>query len=685
MDYTHGQQEALIAIEKFLDSKGSQIFILKGYAGTGKTTLIKPIVEMLNDKQMKGELMAPTGRAVKVLTEKVGYLASTIHRSIYSLDKLDVVREEPDKNDSDFDVIYRFVLKQDNDCHICIVDEASMVSSCKSQSGVLQFGSGVLLDDLLSYVNFKYGGKIIFIGDPAQLPPVGDNESNALNEEYFNNKGLCVESQTLTEVIRQDSDSTILKNAMKIRDLLDAGERSSLVFETKENEVEEVTPDEAVKRYCKLFPKPEIGDSVIITYSNSAAKYYNDVIRQEIFPEAKGVSEGDLLLVNANNYKYGLLNGDFVKVTKVGAADVQSAPVWVKENGESVRKNITLTFRNLTVELQNGTSIDVKIIEDLLHSKEPTLSLQQLRALYINFKIRFEKFKKGTALEGGNSDDKMALALQKDEYYNALHVKYGYAITGHKSQGGEWNAVFVDYSKRVGFNDECLRWCYTATTRTRHTLYCMSIPCVTPMSNIKIIPMITKVNKVPDVFYAVTSSPETPFHSKSQPAMLKAKYWAIADNFNGTDYSIANVKSNQFQEIYVINTPDGTESFKLFYNKSYLFKPFEAIGGKTAYTAEIIKLLNDEDSLQCFIDYKPSRDFLRQLYARVTSLCNELSIKTTNVVEHEWAVNYYFKTSASFAYVIFNYNGKMAITRAQFCSSDGDADEKLKELIIKLQ
>ena len=353
------QQEALDAIRSFLDSD-EQVFILKGYAGTGKTTMIKALLPLLHNMGKHTTLMAPTGRAAKVLMTKTGREASTIHRTIYSVNKLTSVRHDEngelikmvdyiykDKEETrKHDVVeFWFGINQERYADynpqnaVYIVDEASMVSSRKTSNELFHFGSDVLLDDLLEYAELLKGGKIIFIGDPAQLPPVGDNRSAALSEGYFKDKGIGVTSFELTDVVRQSADSVILENAMMLRDLLQTQPRNTLTFKRCDNEVEDVLATTIVAKYIEMYPEPAFGDTAIICYSNKMAKGYNDAIRTYYYPGEKSVQAGDILQVVKNYYRVddasqsrdALYNGDFVRVLDVSSeVETQSAPVWTK-------------------------------------------------------------------------------------------------------------------------------------------------------------------------------------------------------------------------------------------------------------------------------------------------------------------------------------------------------------------
>ena len=254
---TGQQKTAFETINTFVQDSDTPIFILKGYAGTGKTTMIKALIPFLQEKGKIVNLMAPTGRAAKILREKTGYSACTIHRGIYAFQDMKAVRHDETgeliltnhtlnnpyiRSKGSDDLQFWFAIKQlepNNDPakNIYIIDESSMISSQPAYSETLHFGSDILIDDLMTFIKPHLGGKIIFVGDPAQLPPVGDNRSVALEESYFKEKKLATMSYELTDVLRQEGESAILNNAMKIRDLLQSEHRNQLCFERKQGEI----------------------------------------------------------------------------------------------------------------------------------------------------------------------------------------------------------------------------------------------------------------------------------------------------------------------------------------------------------------------------------------------------------------------------------------------------------------
>ena len=642
MTLTSQQQQVLNSIKEFLNNDVS-VFILKGYAGTGKTTMISYIIEEVEKHEKAPLLMAPTGRAARVLSSKTKREANTIHRCIYELDTIET------KEGSD-DIRYIFPLKDVEDAakdHICIVDESSMIGTREVQNELFEFGTGSLLNDLLTFVAPHRGGKVIFIGDPMQLPPVGDNVSNALDEQFFKDNKIKVVVGELTEVVRQNEDSAILGNAMKVRTLLESPQRNNLVFDRKENEVIDIEGYNMPQQLLNIYPKPEIGQSVIITFSNRQARDYNYIIREILYPGEKQIVIGDILQVVSNNYGLDVMNGDFVKITDIsGETEYQSAPVYVTVERKRVRQNITLAFRNVRIMLDDGREKTCKIIESMLDDADANLTFIQIQALYINFCMRHQGLKR-------NSQEFKEL-LKHDPYYNALRVKYGYAITGHKSQGGEWHTVFVDYTGRTGLTNDCLRWTYTVTTRASHILYGCNMPNVTPMSKLRVAPII-KASKPRDEYLSFTNVPETPYHSASAPNYLKAKYWAVSDELRNAGCAVKSVESKTYCEWYRIeDNQKQNHLVQCFYNKAGIFTRYMA-GDCFEGVIPILSLIQVNMTPLCSFRYTPSSVVLKSLYNNVESICSDLDVKITNIVEHlpNYHVYYYLQGSGSYSCIQF--------------------------------
>lgn len=443
------------------------VVLLTGAAGTGKTTLVREIVEHLNSQGMRCVLMAPTGRAAKVLAERVGCSAATIHKTIYQAEAL-LEYLDGDGGATTFKWIFNLKANSDDANTVYIVDEVSMVSDALNEDERFRFGSGRLLSDLMSYIDVKATNnsrRIIFVGDSAQLPPVGSATSPALCEEYLAERfGVSVHRHELTVIHRQDADCGILDNAMRIRDGIE--KRSYVAFMMEETaDVSLLRQDGFLAKYREVTQGRPSLSVLVVAYSNELVRQYNRRIRQVMFPTADGPVVGDHLLVVQNNYRLDpiLFNGDFVELISVSAETV-------KQSVRIVEEYITLTFRRARVRLLGDEQAqDVLLIEDLLESNEPSLSDKQQDALYVNFKMRYPNLKP-------SSDEFMAI-YRADPFVNALRVKYGYAVTCHKAQGGEWPTVFVDYYRGGSqYTEEYFRWAYTATTRAKNSLYVLNAP-----------------------------------------------------------------------------------------------------------------------------------------------------------------------------------------------------------------
>lgn len=670
MELTNQQNKVFEQIKVFLNSDAS-VFILRGYAGTGKTTMVKVIADYIEQTRQLA-MMAPTGRAARVLAMKTGHTATTIHKAIYSK-----AHVEPKKVKNIAESEFKFVFSINNSENggniVAIVDEASMVCSRKIEHELFMFGTDNLMEDLLTFVRPNFGGKVIFVGDPAQLPPVGESVSNALRAEYFKEKGLKVIEAELTEVLRQKDDSVILKNAMMIRNLLKKDKRNQLVFEEQKDDVETVPSEQFLDKYLNYRKESGKHDSVIICYSNKSANRYNRDIRKSLYGGDVPLQENDILLITQNNYRLDRMNGEFVPVLSIGERIQQSAPVYAQIGGKKERIVITLNFIKVTVPNGDGNPIPCMLLEDLLTSDTATISIDENRALYINFCMRNPNLKQGT--------ESFAEALLNDEYYNAIRAKYGYAVTGHKCQGGEWGKVFVDYTGRTGLDDDSLRWAYTATTRAQKTLYVTNLPHITPFSKFRIEP-IQKCKNIAPECRILNEVPPTPFHNKNVDNGIRAKYHCIAKNMEYTPYRIISVQSRPYLEIYNIQTPDGVDRYDLFYKAGDIFQPAKA-ASPNQHTPFIEIMLNDEQGMSYKYNYIPSDESHCKLLDLIRSACDTISVQITNVVEHaeDFSTTYYMRTSGTFSYIKVYVNSNGFITYAKPMSLKGKDDGELSEII----
>ena len=691
MEYTSQQKQALLAIESFLGSNKS-IFILKGYAGTGKTTLITPVLSIASSLGKTCQLMAPTGRAAKILAEKTCHQATTIHKAIYELSHIEAIEGDVREESK---VEFRFPLRQMDDSRrpgpaispdssVLIIDESSMVGSRKSTGDLFMFGSGILLDDVLRFARLEEGGKIIFVGDPAQLPPVGDSDSYALDASFLIGKGFAVESYELTDVVRQGSDSTILSNSIKLRTLIQSNIRTELVLDRRVGEVEDIQAEDVARRFCEIGPTPSLNGPVVICYSNRMAAAYNNEIRSIYFPDDHdSVRVGDRLIIVGNNYSVAnraVLNGEFATV--VGFSDkteTQTGLVYVDEGQEKKRCiKFELSFRDVALQFSDGTVIRTKILDTLLASNQPNITYQEQCALMSNFRLRHKELK-------ANSPE-FARALMADPYYNAIRAKYGYAITCHKAQGGEWDTTFVDFNGRIGLSKDCLRWSYTAATRASKVMFGHALHNI-PKFAAKVMD-IASTTSVPAEYYPDGASiPAGPYNCLSDIAPLKAKYWQVAGSLEGSGYHISGIEHKPYREIYSISDSEGnTYRCHALYNKAGILRPFtSAYPGETPDA--VLDLINGGETPSFPFSYTPSNQNLSELYSRIQSVCDANDITIVNVVEHlnNYKVAYYLQTDAYYAYLDVCVNKYGQITYIAPRSERGQNDTKLALLIEALR
>ncbi len=443
---TSQQREVFVMLEKFLSSvTEDECFILKGYAGTGKTTLISALVKVLPKMKLKSVLLAPTGRAAKVISNYSGRKAFTIHKKIYRKK----VAVSPEMN---------FVLG-DNimENTLFIVDEASMISD-----QVHDYSRQSLLQDLISYVYNGKNCKLMLVGDTAQLPPVGSAISPALNEQFVSDQfRLKVFTYELTDVVRQEKESGILFNATQLRELVRKGEEVFPKFKIRGyRDIFRMTGERLVEGLNYAYDKYGMENTIVICRSNKNANAYNQNIRNRILYREEELSGGDHIMVVRNNYFWlkaednsgdFIANGDIARIRKV----------------RRIEEQYGFRFAELVIELLDYPEeepLSCKVMLDTLYSETPSLSNADNKRFYEavlqdymhieNKKFRMEE-------------------LKKDPYYNALQIKFAFAVTCHKAQGGQWPAVFIDqgYLTDEMLNTEFLRWLYTGVTRSNKELF----------------------------------------------------------------------------------------------------------------------------------------------------------------------------------------------------------------------
>jgi len=686
INLTSDQSTALSKISDFLKSD-KQVFILKGYAGTGKTTILKGLSKYLLKNHKLGHIMAPTGRAAKVIQNKTNYPATTIHKYIYDLSKLKTEKyQDKDGNDT-FKFYFDFQSDNKEVNKVYIFDESSMISNTYSEGEFFRFGSGYLLEDIIKYFNLTSptNTKLIFVGDPAQLPPVGDNDSRALMKEFFDSKSIASDEYEMTEVVRQSESSGILYNAKYYRKLIFSKIVSENILNTDFDDVEEVDVIKLSELFTTIAPIPDSKKAVIVTYSNKLAFEYNKIIRQQYYPETPNIAAGDILQIVKNNYsnqQVELLNGDFVKVAWVSDELVsQSAPIKQKGKKDLI---IKLYFRKIGLMTYSGNSVEIMILDTLLNSKNRDLSSNEMKALYINFIMRYRQ--KIGGIENKASTE-FKEAFREDPFFNALQVKYGYAITGHKSQGGEWENVFVDFDGRVGISKDVLRWNYTAITRASEKLYVLHPPKLEQVDFSKVKEVnIGSISKVKINFYEHIDVPTTPFHNEHSRKCKRIKYLEIEEILKELGYKIEQVISRDYLEKYYIKSNNKSYIIEMTHNASGVFTSFKS-NIVDDETENILKLISEPRQLNFEYKYSTTDTMMSKIFNKVLSAKQNTDAELIYVDDSrkiDFHVDYFFRTKAQVSYLNIYFNKNQIVTNIIAKSVLGENDTTLKKLIDNL-
>ncbi|MGN9061653.1 ATP-dependent DNA helicase [Segatella copri] len=459
---TQEQAHALEVFAEFLtDRDPHAVMILRGSAGTGKTTLSGAIVRTLKEIRQKVMLLAPTGRAAKVFSLNSGSPAYTIHRRIYREKSFSGVEGQFNLNDN----LYTDTL--------FMVDEASMIANMGL--GGMSFGSGCLLDDLVHFVYQGRNDRLLLIGDKAQLPPVGEEESPALHAAMLEGYGLKVYECDLNEVLRQSEESGILYNATMIRQMITHDDITQLpkIHFAGYSDIKQMPGAELIESLAYSYHHVGLDDTIVVTRSNKRANIFNQGIRNMVLDREEELSQGDILMIVKNNYYWMeeerksnnklqsneipafLANGDRAKVLKV-------------------RRRIDLYgFRFATLLLQfpdyGNYELEATVLLDTLTSEAPALTHEQQEQLFHQIEEDYQDIPLKT--------DRMK-AIRQDQFFNALQVKFAYAVTCHKAQGGQWAHVYVDqgYMTDDMLNPDYIHWLYTAFTRATEMLYLVNWP-----------------------------------------------------------------------------------------------------------------------------------------------------------------------------------------------------------------
>lgn len=707
---TTDQENAIEKIEQFLHSD-KHIFILKGYAGSGKTTIIKGIVKYLQENKKLVKLLAPTGRAAKIITDKIGIKATSIHKGIYSLDLIDE-EESSDNTPKPDDFLFSYKIYSNVDAYrtIFIVDESSMISDKLSQDEFFKFGSGFLLTDLIKYSNIEAdkGSKIIFVGDPAQLPPVNMNFSPALESSYLEEKfNLKVQSTEIKEVVRQNTSSNVLKSATHLRNSLI--EETFNYFNLQENNTDIFNPtyDDFYTYYSSVKNK------TIICYKNKTAIDLNNYIRKNKFgvPPNAPIQKGDWVIIGTNNYNLDIMNGEFGVVNDVSNTTESREVIFRDKDGKTKREILTWRKIELILNNENGTNVvSSYMLENFLLQEQ--LTREQRIATFVDFKNRYPKLKSNPEL--------FKETIKKDPYFNAIQLKYGYAITCHKAQGGEWNNVFLFWDKGVRdsfnfyenthnisgkSNSDFYRWAYTAITRTSKNLYCINPPYFSPFSSMSFVDIniqqtLEELLPQKKVIF-INDELQYLFENKNitdvafKEHFAKVWYLLKQNNIAIMDYEIIG-----YEVRYFVKRDNYNAGFKFWFNNKKEFKTnFQDIPKKTnsnEFYKEIEKLLLKIDSVEVEkteqvpfdnIEFTFKNSTLNILFQKIKELLPP-DIQVENIERLNFKERYIFRKNSKVAVIDFEYNGSGFFGRVLPLENKSESIEiinKIKEIILSIK
>ncbi|WP_372753182.1 ATP-dependent RecD-like DNA helicase [Labilibaculum sp.] len=446
-DPTDDQQRAINGLSEYVTSnEGDGVFLLKGYAGTGKTTLVSALVTVLDRMKLNTVLLAPTGRAAKVLSHYSKKSAFTIHKKIYRQKSLS----------DEFGV---FAMDRNLTPNtVFLVDEASMISNYSAEASV--FGSGRLLDDLMQYVFSAKNCRLILIGDTAQLPPIGLDISPALDpEELESSYNVSVQEVVLTQVVRQNQESGILMNATSLRAMLN-DERTGFPALATENfpDIKRIGGAELIDEISNAHSEFGLEETIVISRSNKRANKFNQGIRNTVLYREEEISNGDYLMVVKNNYFWAkdikdmdfIANGDIVEIVRI----------------HRYTEMYGFRYAEITIRFPDykDVEIDTLILLDTLDIESASLGYEENKKLFFKIAEDYADIR---------SKKKRYEKVRDNKFFNALQVKFSYAVTCHKAQGGQWKSVFIDqgYLTDELLTPEYYRWLYTAVTRATDKLF----------------------------------------------------------------------------------------------------------------------------------------------------------------------------------------------------------------------
>lgn len=685
-ELTADQQRCISALDGFLADDTQRVFLLKGYAGTGKTFLAAGLTEFMLAQGRMFSLAAPTGRAAKVIAKKTGQSARTIHSLIYDYNDMTEQTEDDDDGSATFKMIAKVRNNDDPVDSVVIIDEASLVSNVYSESEFFRSGSGHLLRDLIAHVGSTHSGnarKIIFIGDPAQLPPVGMSTSPALDADYLRETfGLDAASYELTEIVRQKAESAVIRNVMPLREGVTSGRFSSLTFSFGDDVIQ-LPKDSVTPLYMKIREGRGPQAPIIVTHSNTEAANFNRAIRSVLFPEKASVTAGDSVIVAANGFcgPHYVANGEILRIDSVETlVERRSVQLLQRLGNSNVSEpiNVALNFREVIVALPQSEGDDLvlkaKILDDFLHGDDASLASTQQRALYVDFLKRHKHIDR--------KKDRYAfqLALRSDPYFNALRLRFGYAITCHKAQGGEWSHVIVSCATPQNpRSSDYFRWLYTAMTRTSGKLYLVDPPeirlkmagtgWVTPSTTD---PGPQSPEADPPDQRATAPEPDLGAASPALSPQSLFRTWLqteIRNRLADTGIEIEDVAHHQYREAYFFKRGADAVRIDIGYKGNWTVSGVTCPrpdGFAEEIMARIAGLSGQKPGTRTSSSARagaPDRPFLRDFHDRLIAALAKNGITAVNLKEQQWSQRYVLARGPVSVTVDIFYNGKNQLTR----------------------
>lgn len=661
------QKNALQGINEFIESK-DDVFVLSGGAGTGKTSILSV---MMDENAERGfSLLAPTGRAAAVINQKTKVEAYTIHSFIYELQYITPF----DEKNADDTAQKSFFSLRENDLprgEIIIVDEASMISNRTQKNENLIFGTGNLLRDLISYVRFDRGQKIIFVGDAYQLPPVGDNKSVAMLAPLLASiYKLEVRSAMLLKVYRQTHESSVLSFANAIRNNISTDNYSQLALPSSQS-TRKISSTALVDDFV-IKHKEDEGENICIAYSNKLVCEYNSQIRRKLFPciDEPIMPQDRLMCVRNYNFNDALIfNGEMFSIISIDSP-VETKKCFLKT--KTSNQSYNFSFVDVSVQMASDRTkiYKLKLNISLLDSFSPQLSGEEYKALYINSIIEIKRNKGNEFIP----ECEVYEALRQDAYYNAMHVKYAYAITCHKSQGGQWDNVYVDFQLQNCATEASSRWAYTAVSRSSQMLSCVNLPEYNTFSKI-LFSNIESINKKSGVYFVLQNTDDVANQLKQ-----------FLDNIMPSEYTYT---INERPYLCMVDFCVGNQNarFNFYYNgKGEMKDP--ACPKPTKYTDIILKLLmqndkNNKTTEDKFI-YRSEISSLNSLYDKILSL-SQLCIVGIKENSDSYYVDYQFSEMDESSFIRFYFNAKGFVSRCTPYSPKGKDDLEVKNIVDVLK